>query len=92
MNFPLENTMFELNSIARNMACCRVTCVCFPHWIAIAIWATRPKRDDVFRRVKLLRALYHVVRMILIRGFLLSSGMLRVRLLVLIMIPNWALR
>ena len=71
--------MLELSAMARSTAHWRVTRVCFPHWVAIARWDKRPKREAIYRRLKLLQVLFRVMRMILTRFSRLLSGIRRLR-------------
>ena len=87
-NLPLEKTVFELNLMERNVACCRAIYVYFYHEVVRARLDTKPRREVISLKVNLLRLGCHVLSSMCSRAIHLSSGMPMVRLRVLMRMPS----
>ena len=61
-NLSLEKTVCVLNFIARNVACCRAMCVYLAHEVVSAKFDTKPRREAISLKVKLLCLSCHVWR------------------------------
>ena len=87
LNFPLENSVFELNFKARSTACYRDAHVRLTHFAERTRLATS-SRKGISLNVSLFSEMTHVVNRVTNMFLRLSSGILCVRFLVLTRIPS----
>ena len=77
-----------LNFIARKVACCSAMHVYLAHDVVSAKFDTKPRRETISLKVKLLRLVCHVWRSMCSSAVRLSSGIPMVSLRVLMRMPS----
>ena len=88
MCFPLAKTNFELNFSAAEIVRCNVMQVHFTCCVARARFDTILKRKAISRSANIFLELFQVINMIVTKSCRFVSGMIKVRLLVLMHTPS----
>ena len=85
----LESKVLELNFIVRSTEHWRAIQECTAYWVIRKRFDAIPRKEDISRKVKIFRALFHDPNMILTRTFILFTWTLSAMFLVLIRILSF---